>query len=150
MITNGAFKTMSLLSVLFLEREVSEQGLGIDSYTISFVAVVSIIPSVLIIMVSPLFVPSKVSYQMYMGVVISFFAFAVMMTPLLSDLKKVLSPTLIYWIACINQSTVYWSTPKIFSPFMSFIVGKSVPQEGRTAINSITFILSTVCSAVFT
>lgn len=101
-------------------------------------------------MISPFYVPSKLSYKWFMGIVISFFAFAVMITPFLSDLAKVVSPSVIFWIACINQSTVYWSTPKIFSPFMSYIVGKSVPHEGRTAINSIAFILSTGCSAIFT
>lgn len=150
MITNGCFKTMSLLSVLFLERAPSEQGLGIDSEVISWVAVISIIPSVTLVMISPFFVPKKISYQLFMGAVISFFAFAVIMTPVMRDLGKIVSPEFIFWIACINQSTVYWATPKIFSPFMSYIVGKSVPHEGRTAINSITFILSTVCSALFT
>ena len=62
MITNGVFKTMTLISMLFLERDVSEQGLGLDYKVISLIAVVSMIPSVAIVFISPFFVPKKISY----------------------------------------------------------------------------------------
>ena len=62
MLTNGVFKTMSLISVLFLERSQKEQGLGISSEVVSFIAIISLIPSALIIFISPFYVPKKISY----------------------------------------------------------------------------------------
>jgi len=150
MITNGVFKTMTLISVLFLERSVKDQGMGISSETISWIAVISMIPSVAIVFISPFFVPKKISYQLYMGVIILFFTIATLMIPTLRDMRSLMDSTTFFYILCINQSTIYWATPKIFSPFMSYIVGMSVNKEGRTAINSLAFILSTSCSAIFT
>lgn len=85
-----------------------------------------------------------------MGGVIGFFTLATLIIPFLSDLRGMVESKTLFYILCINQSTIYWATPKIFSPFMSYIVGKSVRHEGRTAINSLAFILSTSCSAIFT
>lgn len=68
----------------------------------------------------------------------------------MGDLKNKLSSNVSFILICFNQSIVYWANPKVFSPFMSYIIGKSVSKNGRTAINSLTFILSTSCSAVFT
>ena len=53
---------MNLLSILFLERDPIQGGLGIDPKVISYVAVASIIPSVFIILVSPFYVPRLISY----------------------------------------------------------------------------------------
>jgi len=102
MITNGVFKTMTLISVLFLERSVKDQGMGISSETISWIAVISMIPSVAIVFISPFFVPKKVSYQLYMGVIILFFTLATLMIPTLRDLRSLMDPTTFFYILCIN------------------------------------------------
>ena len=62
MITNGVFKSINLIAVLYLERSIEKQGLGVSAQAVSFLTMVSIIPSTSIIFLSPLFVPKNISY----------------------------------------------------------------------------------------
>ena len=103
-------------------------------------AVLSYVPSTLLLFVSPCYVPEKISYQKYMNFVIGLFTVAIFMTPLYRDIMNKSNYNIIRVIVLINQSTVYWCTPKVFSPFINYIVGKSVDRNGRTAINSFAYV----------
>ena len=43
-ITNGVFKAAYLIAVLYIERPIEKQGLGVSAQAVSFLTMISIIP----------------------------------------------------------------------------------------------------------
>ena len=54
----------------------------------------------------------------------------------------------IYVLIYLNVILLNDFNPKLFSPFVNYLVNSKVPAEERTAVNSITFISSTLCSSL--
>lgn len=57
-ISNAVNKTFNVLSISFLEKEINQGGMGITSKTLSYLALFSSIPSLLILTTSPFYIPS--------------------------------------------------------------------------------------------
>jgi len=51
------------------------------------------------------------------------------------------------WMAYGIQAVINISTPKMYSPFLNYIMNKSMHHDYRTSLNSITFILSNLSAA---
>ncbi len=147
-LANSVFKTMNLLSSFYLEAPLDKEGLGVSSKTLTIVAFLSYFPSVIILMTSPLFVPSKFTYKGFISLIIFLFFAATFLTPIFKEFVTEKNMVYLRWLIYFNQSMVYWANPKIFSPFINYIVNKSIDANGRTALNSVSFILSTVSAAI--
>lgn len=52
------------------------------------------------------------------------------------------------WIPYLNLMMMYSFNPKLFSPFVNYVLNSKMPKKDRTAINSITFISSTLSSSI--
>lgn len=52
------------------------------------------------------------------------------------------------WVVYLNIILMYCFNPKLFSPFINYVLNKKMPPHDRTAINSVTFIGSTLSSSI--
>lgn len=149
MISNGVFKTIQAISVFFFEQSWSQDGLGISPKDLSFVTLLSYFPSLIILMGSPKVVPKYIGYKSFIRVMCLVLSFTIFMIPFWRDVfsQEFLVKNL--WIVYLNIILMYCFNPKIFSPFINFVINNKVPAKDRTSINSITFIGSTLCSSIF-
>lgn len=53
---------------------------------LTFISFFSVIPSTLLLFISPCFVPEKISYKSFMNVIIGLFSLSIFMTPIYRDL----------------------------------------------------------------
>lgn len=63
LVTNGVFKTISMLAVFFMEQSWEAQGLEISTKNLSIVTFFSYFPSVIILMGAPKVVPKYFGYK---------------------------------------------------------------------------------------
>jgi MFS family permease len=147
-ITNGIYKTQVMISILFLETSWSDGGMGIDSQMVVYINVLTYIPVALTILVAPIFVPKRISYAVFMYILVSLLLVALFALPFSRDMIKGDSQTEFIWIVYLLQSIINCATPKMYSPFLNFLLNNKVDKFSRTALNSITFILSNISAAV--
>jgi len=147
-ITNGIYKTQVMISIMFLETAWNDGGMGIDSKIVAMINVLTYIPVALTILVAPIFVPKRVSYAAFMNFMIIALLFSLFFLPFSRDLIKRGRPSDFIWIVYLLQSIVNCVTPKMYSPFLNYLLNKRVDRYSRTALNSITFVLSNLSAAL--
>ena len=137
-----------VLSVLYLQIDWGNYGLGIDSYMISKISLFCFFPSCLLLLASNRIVPRHIKYISYIKYVLVIFTIAVFITPLLRDIIPSESHkrynTLIYIIQCFK----YTINAQIFSPYVHYLINKRANKDIRTMMNSINFVISTVIIVV--
>lgn len=146
-ITNGVYKAQVLVTIFFLETSWKDHGYGLSAQVVATINICCYIPVAISVAVSPLFVPSKVSYSHYTTFLIVLLAVALFSVPLSRELVGGQSRYVSISIAYGIQAIVNISTPKMYSPFLNFIMNKSMHSDYRTSLNSITFILSNLSAA---
>lgn len=82
-----------------------------------------------------------------MTLIMILYAVAIFMTPNYRELITKDNYNYIKNIIFLNQSIVYWCGPKVLSPFINYIIGKSIHGNGRTAVNSLTYVLQLFLTA---
>ena len=147
-ITNGIYKTQVMISIMFLETAWNDGGMGIDSKIVAMINVLTYIPVALTILISPIFVPKKVSYAAFMNFMIFVLLLSLFLLPFSRDLIKQGKPSDFIWVVYLLQSIINCVTPKMYSPFLNYLLNKRVDRYSRTALNSITFILSNLSAAL--
>ena len=147
-LANGTFKTMNLISVFFLEAPLEKEGLGVTSKQLTYITLASYFPCLLLLMVSPALVPKKISYTTFICICMLLFSLFIGIYPILKDILSPENFSSFSWMIYTNQFLLLVANPKLFSPFINFLIGKAVPRSMRTSANAITFISSTLCSAL--
>ena len=147
-IANGVFKTVTIISVFFVEQKWEDDGLGVSNETMSLAIFICYFPSVIILMSGPKFVPSILGYTTFIKIITGIFSFAILCLPFLRDFFTKLFIHRNLWTIFINIIFLNAFNPKLFSPFVNFLLNKKIRKEDRTALNSISFILSTMCSSI--
>lgn len=148
LITNGVFKTINVITVFYLEAPFSEEGLGVDSMTLTYISLLSYLPCVIVLLSAPSFVPKKLGYRPYIMMVLSLFSLAILMLPVFKDIMTPANYQKFIWFVYLNQVLLYFANPKLFSPAINYLVGKSVSRRMRASANAVTFIGSTLASAL--
>ena len=147
-LANGTFKTMNLISVFFLEAPLEEEGLGITSKELTYITLASYFPCLILLMVSPMLVPKRFSYTFFICGCMLLFSLFIGAYPIIKDIVNTTNFSKLSWLIYTNQFLLLVANPKLFSPFINFLIGKAVPRSMRTSANAITFISSTLCSAL--
>lgn len=133
-----------LLTVIFLETAWTDGGMGIDAGSLSLLFALSVIPAVIILLVTPSFCPSKISYSAFMRTFMSLFGIGVFLTPLVRDLiperHHNTLKTIAYGIVMIKNC----SNGRLYAPFIHFHLNSKCNRYIRTLINTINFIVATV------
>lgn len=142
-------KVQMFLSVLYLEMKVNKGGFGISAAELSYLSVICYIPSLIILLVSPRFVPSKIRYFTYIKTIIVFYGILFMLIPILKDTAEYLGPDATHVLVILDQGLSISISPRIFAPFITYLINKGVKKSERTAINAINYIFSTFFSALF-
>ena len=139
--SNAVFKSMNMLCTIFLEAKLSEEGLGVDPKELTMIAFISYFPSLLILLVSPMYVPSVLGFKKYMTIIGGLYSLGIILTPFWKDLISVDNIHILKIFIFTNQVMIYTMNPKMFSPFINVIVGQTIDRNGRTALNSFSFII---------
>lgn len=147
-ITNGVYKAQVLISIFFLETAWRNGGWGLSAKTVATISVLCYIPVALAILISPSFVPKRVSYAGYTKIMISTLLVGLFLVPFSRDMIHRDDRKTAVWVAYGIQALINISTPKMYSPFLNFIMNKSMHKDYRTSLNSITFILSNLSAAM--
>ena len=114
----------------------------------SIATLISYFPSALILMTAPKLVPNQLDYHVFIKTVVFVMGISMLFMPLMRDL---LSHTFVAnheYFVLINVILIYCFNPKLFSPFVNYVVNMKMPHEDKTALNSITFISSTLSSSI--
>lgn len=132
-----------LLTVILLETAWKDQGYGLSPGSLSRLWAMTVVPAVIIILVSPKYCPSRISYSTFVRVFILTFAFGVLFTPLLRDLipekhRETFTP-LIYLVIFLKNC----SCGRLYAPFIHFQINNRSNRYIRTLINTINFIVVT-------
>lgn len=146
-IANGVFKSVTMIIIFFIEQAYNQDGLGINNKNMSIITLISYFPSVVILMGSPKVVPKFFGYINFIRTMTFILSIFILTIPMLRDVftKQFLDDN--NWIIFLNVILLNAFNPKLFSPFVNYLVNSRVPREERTAVNSITFISSTLCSS---
>ena len=146
-LSGAVFRTILIQSVLYLETDASKNGLGIRASELSIVSLISYFPSVIVLFSSQKFVPRYISYQNFIRILLIIFSIAIFIIPLCKDLLTFFQQHNMTWIILLNQSAIYWSNPRIFSPFINYLINHKVIKKERTSLNSLVYILLTIAIA---
>ena len=119
--SNSIFKSQNTVSIFFLEKSYESGGQQIDPRELSFLTLLCYFPSILIIMMGPKLTPRYVSYKVFFKGVLGLLILSAFFTPVLRD---VLPLGHYRWLIYANQSVIYWISPKAFSPFCNYLIGK--------------------------
>ena len=147
-LTNGIFTTRNFVLVFFLESTWGDQGLGVSSKEVSMVNFYSFFFCLAFLLVSPRFVPSRVSYLSMVKQIIIVSVLLFLLPPLLRDLLPNGTHPACKWTIYLTYGVSNFFNPKLFSPFINFFMNNEVDKYSRTALNSITFVTSVVSAAV--
>lgn len=148
LIMNGVFKTINVITVFYLEAPFGREGLGVDSMTLTYIALVSYFPCLIILLSAPSFVPNKIDYRHYIMAISVVFSLTIIMLPVFKDLLTAENYSKYVWFVYFNQTLLYCANPKLFSPAINYLVNKAVSRRMRTAANAVTLLGSTLSSAV--
>lgn len=147
-LTNGIFTTRNFILVFYLEASWQDQGLGISSMEVSYINFYSFFLCMAFLLVSPFFVPSRISYLAIVKDIILISMFLIVLPPLLRDLLPDNLQPACRWSIYLMYLVSNFFNPKLFSPFINYFMNSQIDRYGRTALNSITFITSCVSAAV--
>lgn len=148
-LTNGVYKTASMIAILYIETPWADQGYGINNEMASTAAFVAFFPAAFMVLVSPTFVPEKVSYKAFIRFFIVFMMLAILAFPVVRDLIPESKQEQWGKAGLVLLLLLFMSVPKLYSPFINFNLNNAVDKYSRTALNSITFIFSTSSAALF-
>ena len=147
-LTNGVYKASNITAIFLLETPWASQGFGISAQTVSLIALFAFVPAVLVVLVSPLYVPSRLSYKAFIQLFVAAMAVLLVALPLLRDLLPERGHERFLWVAYAVQAFLYLSAPKMYSPFINYYLNNNVDSYSRTSLNSLTFLLSNLAGAV--
>lgn len=147
-LTNGIFTTRNFILVFYLESSWEDEGLGISSMEVSYINFYSFFFCIGFLLISPTFVPSKISYLSIVRDIIIVAVFLTILPPLLRDVLPNNTDGWCRWTIYLTYLVSNFFNPKLFSPFINYFMNSQVDKYSRTALNSITFITSCVSAAV--
>ena len=107
------------------------------------------IPTTLLLLYSPLIVPKHINYKTFINLVVILLALFILTLPLLRDLLEKKQLHHHKWIIYLNLILINSINPKVFCPFINFLINEKAKRNHRTAINAIIFILTTIFSSLF-
>ena len=148
-LTNGVYKTSTIMAIWYMETPWADDGYGVTSYAVSIVGLISFIPAATLILLSPKFVPSKISYKGFIMFFISSLTFVIFLFPFVRDILPDSYNTHSVWISYLLLAFLFASVPKLYSPFINYNLNNRVDKYSRTSLNSLTFILSSASAALF-
>ncbi len=93
---------MNFLATIYLEANLEENGLGISAEDLTIVAFLAYFPSLFLLLVSPLYVPSKISYKTFISFVLILYAFSLLMLPIFKNLVNVGNFSWMKYIILLN------------------------------------------------
>lgn len=130
-------------SIIFL-KEKDLGGVGFKKEELGTWQAFAIVPSFFIIFGQPYVVPSKISYQNYIGFCIAGFTLMLLMIPGLADLNDYLGgdegSVVVKTIMKFNYMLMSLFTAKLFTPAMNILLNKFLDKYKRAALNSIFFL----------
>ena len=136
-------KALTVISVFYLEANWNEEGMGISSKTLSYLNLLVSVPVMLLTITIPSLVPKYFGYKTFLTFILLLYTFNIMMMPALKQIIGMLGYNSYYWLILINQGMVYCTRPKIFTPFINYLINKGTSKRGRVAVNSVNSILLT-------
>lgn len=137
-----------LLTVIFLEAAWTDGGMGIAAGDLSVFFALSVIPAVAILVTTPSFCPSKISYSAFMRIFMSVFGLGVLFTPLLRDLIPSAHHESLKNLAYIIVMLKNCSNGRLYAPFIHFHLNSKVNRYIRTLINTVNFVVATALTIV--
>jgi MFS family permease len=147
-LTNGIYTTKNFILIFYLEASWQEQGLGISPHLVSLVNFCVFFPCFLFLLISPIFVPAKVSYVTVIKQIVIVSIVILLLIPALRDIIPESKAQQYTWLICLLYGLSNFFNPKLFSPFINFYLNNNVDRYSRTSLNSITFIFSTISTAI--
>ena len=147
-LTNGIYTTKNFILIFYLEASWQDQGLGISPHLVSFVNFCVFFPCFLFLLISPMFVPAKVSYVTVIKQIVIVSIAILLSIPALRDLIPEQKLHQYTWLICLTYGLSNFFNPKLFSPFINYYLNNNVDRYSRTSLNSITFIFSTISTAI--
>lgn len=148
LLTNGVGTTKNVLLIFYIESTWSEGGLGMTPITISLINIIVFICCLAFLMLSPLVVPSKISYTRVTRDIVLMMMLTMILMPGLRDLLPNNTDSKWTSIIYISYGITSFFNPKLFSPFINFYLNDKIDKTCRTAMNSITFVGSCVAATL--
>ena len=137
-----------VISVLYLQMDWKDYGLGISSRALSHLSMFCYIPALFLLFLSNKMVPRYISYMNYIRSVFTIFALAVFLTPLLRDILPKENHSRYNFIIYIVQGLKYCFNTHMSAPFIHYLINKRAKREARTIVNSLNFITATIMICV--
>ncbi len=148
-LTNGVYKTSTMLAIWYMETPWSDEGYGVGSDWVSIISLISFIPASILVLTSPKFVPSKISYKAFIQFFIATLTIAIFLFPFVRDMIPEQGHENYVWISYVLLAFLFSSVPKLYSPFINYNLNNRVDKYSRTSLNSLTFILTSASAGVF-
>ena len=146
-ISGLVFKATIFVTVLFLEEAWQHGGFGIAPGTLSRINLLSFIPAVGCLVLTPVIVPKYISLLWYMRILLPIFIFMLLSGPLCRDRRSSVGHERYIWIIIVVQTTIYSLNPRVYSALLSYTINSWADKYSRTALNSINFLISSLLSA---
>lgn len=145
-ITNAFTKSANVIIIIYSESLWSDSGLGLSSHTISLISLCSILPSLVILLQTPLYVPKRIHYFTFIRFMVSLMIVTVVSVPIFRDVftPETINNALVFLVI----SFIFWSNPKTFSPFVNFLLNSEVGKHERTTLNASLFFMQIVGAMV--
>lgn len=137
-----------LLTVVYLETAWADSGLGVSADALSLCFALSVIPACIILLSSPSFCPSKISYSAFMRIFICIFGMGVLFTPLLRDIIPEQHHEHARWLAYLVVILKNCSNGRLYAPFIHFHLNSKCNRYIRTLINTINFVVATLFTII--
>lgn len=147
-IAKAVNKSYTIISVFFIEADWNKEGMGISPITLAYINMISFIPVMIVLMISPWIVPTYIGYRTYLNIILSIYAIGVALMPMLKQVIGVLGYEKFFWLIFIVQGMIYLVNPKTYTPSIYYLINKATSKRGRTAVNSITSMIFTTTTAV--
>jgi MFS family permease len=146
-VTSVVFKAATFVTLVFLEESWDNGGLGVSAQTLSTLSFFSFFPAVIILLMGPSIVPKKLSLVVYIRIILVIFALALISIPLIRDMVPGKNHKDYLWITLTAQSIIYLLNPRVYAPLFSYTLNLWADRYSRTALNSISFLISSILSA---
>lgn len=140
----AVYNAQMFVSIFYIETPWSEKGLGLNDMEVSIIVCSVFAPILVIFLISPKYVPSKICMFSFTRIVVFLNAVLLLLLPGLRDIfdQTSLRHRIVPIYITVALSMIV--NPNLASPFLNYYMNNKIPKNGRTAFNSLTYICLTV------
>ena len=136
----GVYSTQMFVTFFYMEIDWKDQGLGLSDQEVSYLTVLVALPIVVLYLVANHFVPKRISMFTFIKLILIPNIILLALLPALRDLLQSYNALSRYQIISLVVCLYFVFNLNFLSPSTNYYMNSLVPKNGRTSLNSITFL----------